>query len=426
MQSGVPPTSPMDAKGLPPVTPPSGKFIAQLFVVPGVIVAVAVGCIWFVTWLVGGFFSPDQFLKDLKSGNSEVRWRRASDLAQVLKRDPALAANPQFALSLTELLHQALRDSAISEKAAVERNDQKPQSEKSAPDKELENERAFIEFLIACVGNFSVPVGLPLLNEIALKTDGANVETIAMRRQLAVWSLANLGDNLKRIDSMTPQQRSELDMKLAAEIESSSSERSQWARTALELLKHRADRTLGAMNVDQTLARCAADDNPRLRKLTAVALRFWEGTPEENARIENALVTLAKDDGRGPDPAETDEQRRTVRYQAVQSLALRGSPKTIDQIGTLDEMLNEDLLAKSFHSRDQKGQYVLKDGHYVPDASMVSSTLTGALKGITELHQKKPALDLSPLYPAIDKLAKSPNPVLSQEAERTSIALNRK
>src|SRR5437764_14896801 len=107
MRQSVPPDAPAtngprELPGLPPVTPPSGKFIAQLFVVPGIIVAVAVGCIWFVTWLVGGFFTPQHFLKDFRSGNAEVRWRRASDLAQVLKRDEALAANAAFALHLAE------------------------------------------------------------------------------------------------------------------------------------------------------------------------------------------------------------------------------------------------------------------------------------------------------------------------------------
>src|SRR5438270_8528684 len=148
---------------LPPVTPPAGKFIAQLFVIPGVLVAVAVGCIWFVSWLVGGYLNPEQFLKGLRSSNAEVRWRRASDLAQVLKRDEALAANAKFSLDLAVLLRQALRENEYSERLYQ----QKPTEDRADALKALQDERAFIEFLIASLGNFSVPTGVPLLGELA-------------------------------------------------------------------------------------------------------------------------------------------------------------------------------------------------------------------------------------------------------------------
>ena len=68
-------------RGLPPVQPPSGKFLAQLFLIPLGIVTVAVSILAFLSWMVGGFFTPEQMLKDLRSGNTEVRWRRASGLA---------------------------------------------------------------------------------------------------------------------------------------------------------------------------------------------------------------------------------------------------------------------------------------------------------------------------------------------------------
>src|SRR5438067_350545 len=207
MSQPLPPAAfpnPHEPPGLPPVTPPSGKFIAQLFVVPGLIVAVAVGGIWFVTWLVGGFFTPEHFLKDLRSGNAEVRWRRASDLAQVLKRDEALASNASFALDLTDLLRQALRESEQSEAAFAERRRGQATGGAGGPEtpKELQDERAFIEFLIPCLGNFVVPAGVPLINELAAK-DAGDSPALALRRQLAVWALANAGENLKRCDSLS-------------------------------------------------------------------------------------------------------------------------------------------------------------------------------------------------------------------------------
>ena len=95
-------------KGLPPVAPPSGKFLIQLFLVPGLIVAIALAVVWGFGWLVGGSYSAEEFLKDLRNPNAEYRWRRANDLAQVLPRDKALASNPKFALDLAELLRQGM------------------------------------------------------------------------------------------------------------------------------------------------------------------------------------------------------------------------------------------------------------------------------------------------------------------------------
>src|SRR5262245_14361887 len=53
----LPPPEP--AKGLPPVTPPSGRFIAQLFFVPGLIVAVAVLLLLAFRYLFGGTQTPE-------------------------------------------------------------------------------------------------------------------------------------------------------------------------------------------------------------------------------------------------------------------------------------------------------------------------------------------------------------------------------
>src|SRR5438270_13886521 len=91
---------PDPTKGLPPVVAPSGRFIAQLFLVPGLIVAGAVVVLLGVSWLAGGNRSPEAFLRDIDSSNPDIRWRTASDLAQVLKRDDGLATNVEFGLKL--------------------------------------------------------------------------------------------------------------------------------------------------------------------------------------------------------------------------------------------------------------------------------------------------------------------------------------
>src|SRR5262245_66214631 len=77
-ESPTPP--PPDQSGLPPVVPPSGRMIAQLFVVPGLIVVGAVVILLGFSWLAGGSRSPEAFLDGLKNSNTEVSWRTASDM----------------------------------------------------------------------------------------------------------------------------------------------------------------------------------------------------------------------------------------------------------------------------------------------------------------------------------------------------------
>src|SRR5262245_5263068 len=112
--------------GLPPVAPPTGKMILRMFLVPGLIVAGLVGLFllgptlsgW-VGRLVGrsgDTRTAQQFLRDLDNPNKEVRWRAASDLAQVLLRKDELAADADFALQLAGRLEKTLQASAFAEK----------------------------------------------------------------------------------------------------------------------------------------------------------------------------------------------------------------------------------------------------------------------------------------------------------------------
>src|SRR5438105_2850641 len=93
--------------GLPPVQPPSGRFIAQLFVIPGLIILVVVLVVMGLSYWNSGR-DPSYFLQQLDSDNADVRWRGASDLAQILKRSEPAAlrwkADPNFALDLAERL----------------------------------------------------------------------------------------------------------------------------------------------------------------------------------------------------------------------------------------------------------------------------------------------------------------------------------
>jgi HEAT repeat protein len=110
---------PADPEMLPPVEPPSAKFIVQLFVVPGLIVAAIVG-VWL---LFGKLASAEQdwqaLVADMKSSNEHRRGRGAMGLAQALAIDqnskvqgPRLTTNPQVAQELSAFLADTLKSSS--------------------------------------------------------------------------------------------------------------------------------------------------------------------------------------------------------------------------------------------------------------------------------------------------------------------------
>jgi hypothetical protein len=73
---------------LPPVEPPSAKFIVQLFVVPALIVLVIVGVFGAANWLVRRqSMGPEQLIQGLEHGSSIARFQRATDLAVLLPKE---------------------------------------------------------------------------------------------------------------------------------------------------------------------------------------------------------------------------------------------------------------------------------------------------------------------------------------------------
>jgi hypothetical protein len=292
-------------KGLPPVRPPSGRFVMQMFTVPGLIVLVVILIIWGVSWLVSGSTSREKFLEGLRSSNPDIRWRTAHELAQVLLRDrkepePKLAVDPGFALDLTELLRTSLaNETDIQERLKKLSKDEKDNDKAIAKAKqELDDERKLIDFLCQCLANFNIPIGAPLLCEIAEANDGGDRE-LALRRQKAVWSLANLGENIKQFKKLSPAQHDWVMGELAREGQGTT-KRAEWARATREFLDGKA-----SLKVDETLAKCARSEDQELRQKVALALNFWDGPG-----VEPTLLMLANDSGHGVRVNEGDEGKK--------------------------------------------------------------------------------------------------------------------
>ncbi len=96
---------------LPPVEPPSGTFIVQLFVVPAVIVLLIVAVWLAVSWLVHRT-RPDDLIKGLQ-GSGVARWQRASELADILrnKRYAAFKRDANAAQTLAAVLKREIEAS---------------------------------------------------------------------------------------------------------------------------------------------------------------------------------------------------------------------------------------------------------------------------------------------------------------------------
>ncbi|HLW64143.1 MAG TPA: hypothetical protein VKS79_02410 [Gemmataceae bacterium] len=288
------PPNPEPVKGLPPVKAPSGRHIVQLFVVPGLIVAVAVTILLGFSWLAGGSRSPDKLLESIQSENPDIRWRAANDLAQVLKKDDTLASDPSFGLKLAEQLKKAMAELNRLDKDQAGLPTDASSKEKTKARNQLTAQEHYVQYLGACLGNMSVLVGAPLLEELAKNGCGQGDARILLRRQ-AVWALANLGDGQKRYAKLSNERKAEIHQKLEQEAASANTDTAAWARTTLNYLDHK-----GSLGVIEALADCSREEHDTfLRKEVALALTFWEGEGPEKELAEQTLVRLARDTGYG-------------------------------------------------------------------------------------------------------------------------------
>jgi hypothetical protein len=297
---------------------------------------------------------------------------------------------------------------------------------------ELKAARAYAIYLGAALGGFALPVGVPLLKQMALQQTGPDPKALALRRRQAVLALANLGKNLERFDSLTAEEQ-EKALEVLREDATGAAERGKWAKEALDRTTARlAGKPRGLGRDYLTLADA---EDPFLRELLAVSLNFWSGDAKENEQIDETLDRLSRDTGKGEEllaeladePDEDDAAKRAatlsftkypglrVRYNATTALARRGS-KRVD-LAILTEMLDEETQKEYCRRR-------LPDGKEVSDEASAVQTVLETLKTVAELHRQRPDLDLSALRPLVDQLADSPNVGLRTEAKNTQIVLD--
>lgn len=425
----TPQPPPLDA-GLPPVQPPSGGMILRLFLTPFLIVAVLVGLYLGGRLLHGwmtGAHAPDHYLRRLDSPNPEIRWRAASDLSQELPRSPRLEADATFAVALAGRLRTALDEGAEPERAFAARYDGLTPAEREAVvRRELAPRRNLTMYLAACLGSFVVPVGAPLLAEMATQTDGMEPVALAERRGRALFGLAVLGQRLQRYNTLPEDDRERIDAELQAAGES------QLTAPASEHLRRRREGRADSLGVAAVIRRCAADDNPYLRELAAYVSNFWPGSAVEAREVEDTLVGLTTDRGVGEEALRQREElnpaagavrprclRPGFKVQANANLALcrRGSPRV--RLDLLDDMLSPERLHRIFVLRQA-------DGRETPDEALTALTVSGTLRALVRLHQQRPEFAFERFRPAIDARARDDDPAIRAAAQALIEALDGK
>jgi hypothetical protein len=263
---------------------------------------------------------------------------------------------------------------------------------------------------------------------MAGSADGVDPESAAQRRRWAMWNLGKLGDNVSRFDKLKPEQQDAIIAALSEQAANPNTARSEWATEARNYLRGPQAHSLQALGLEKHFLAAATDNDPFLRQLTALALSFWEGTPQESERIDDVLLRLAHDDGHGEETMRAKEDQSAegkaitktpglrTRFNAVLALAHRGSAKT--RLGVVKEMLDEQFLRDNFLVEGPRGAQK-------PDDAMISQTIEAALKALVQLHARQPKLDLSSFNPALDTLTKNGNIAVRTEAARVKEAMSK-
>jgi hypothetical protein len=417
------------SRGLPAVVPPSGKFVAQLFLVPFLIVTLVVCFLITINWLVGGARTPKDFLEKIDNSNPEIRWRGAEELAQYLQREESLAADPSFALELCSRLQSAVKELDSAERELADFKKQQP--DQASLDRKLDSFQKienYVLYLSSCVASSVIPVGAPLLGDMVGAGKEYDAQAALQRRRWAMWNLAKLGDNVGRFAKLSAEQQAAILAYLAEAAAVPSSYRASWAEKARNYLQGPQKHSLEALGIEKDLFQAANSSDAFLRQLTALALSFWPATTREDQRIEEVLLRLTHDDGHGEEAVQqpdssTKEKAITktpglrTRFNAVLALAHRGSAKT--NLGMLQQMLDEDFLRENF-LLERTG------GSQVPDEGTISQIIDAALKALGELHRLQPGLDLVRFKPALDKLATNGNIAIRTEAVNDQKLLEKK
>jgi hypothetical protein len=268
------------------------------------------------------------------------------------------------------------------------------------------------------VGNFHVPVGASLLQELVMDKYGSEPEATFRRRLHAAFALTVLGTNVKGFERLSEKVREQVLDDLRSDA-AETGDRGRWAGEALALLEgSRAGKSAAAPRVGDALVKLARDPAPSLRQFAAMGLTHWD-----SEKAEEALFRLIADDGQGENPIKyPDEEaayrkaypaevrkfnQKRIAYNAALALARRGSSRAEELFDLYEEMLDLDRQREIFKSEDTNHNGSL-------DSDSIQTAIH-TLNALDQLHHLRPEIHLVPA--ALDSLVEYDNKPLRLAAK---------
>lgn len=327
---------------LPPVEPPSGRFILQLFVVPAIIVACVVG-LWllFNSLARRDQLSPADVVARLRAQNPS-RFQVANDLADMLRmpeRYPHVRPNDELAAALGELLIEMVEAGDPGDASVSMRT-----------------------LLCGFLGEFTVDDGLPALVD-ALQNDP---ESIVRRK--AVNAIAVLGQTFGAGEATT-----------TTEVDGQE-----------QIFAAGEPQTLDADGLaDALIASVNQPDDELLRSETAFALGVLANVPGADPRYTDELLALL------------DDFYPDARYNAANGLARAGNLAAVDVVV---EMLDLEAIEASVAAVQQFSEQQSAASVALAQAAKRDAIIKNAVKSALSLHEHHPQTKLPKIEAALAKL----------------------
>jgi hypothetical protein len=287
---------------LPPVEPPSAGFILQLFVIPGVIVAVIV-----LVWLLFshlaqmGRSDPEAYIAALDR-NNEARWQAAFNLANDLRNEKgaqyeALRSDTKLARRLGEILDREIDSASMQEHAVT-----------------------FRIYLCRALREFHVADGLPALIRAA---NTQRDEREAQVRWFALESIAVLAENVRQSDPGAKLDKPELEPTLL-----------RAAGDPEPMVRKRVAFVLGVVGGERLLEELhtlLTDTYPDVRFNAATGL-----ARHGDASAVEVLIEMLDPESKPGRDVELQKEARDQKREKIISNALRAARQLHAQNPTLD------------------------------------------------------------------------------------------